>query len=123
MTDAEDSPGEPAPEHAPDPEGVEDPSVGDASVDPEGPGGRDVVVPLSLYKRITVFSTLFAVLTVVIGFVLLDQATGRATRDLAEVNVLVAVLGLASIALGAGTYAFSTRFRTEGMGNPKDGEN
>lgn len=127
MTDAEETAvsGEPAPDHAPDPETVEEePSVSDATVnpDPDAPGGRDVVVPLSLYKRITVFSTLFAVLAVVAGFVLLDSATNRATADLNEVNVLVAVLGVGSIALGAATYAFSTRFRTEGMGNPKDDE-
>ncbi|MFB6206134.1 MAG: hypothetical protein ABEJ05_06375 [Haloglomus sp.] len=92
-------------------------------MDAEGAGGRDVVVPLSLYKRITVFSTLFAVIAVLVGFVLLDTATGRASRDLSEVNVVLAVAGLLSIAAGAAVYAFSTRFRTAGMGNSKDGEN
>jgi hypothetical protein len=113
--------GDPAPEHAPDPE-LDGPSVSDATVDPEGAGGRDVVVPLALYKRITVFSTLFAVVAVLAGFILLDMATGRASRDLSEVNVVLAVAGLLSIGAGAAVYAFSTRFRTSGMGNPKDGE-
>lgn len=118
---AESAAGDPAPEHAPDPE-LEGPSVSDAEVDPEGVGGRDVVVPLSLYKRITVFSTLFAVVAVLAGFILLDMATGRASRDLSEVNVVLAVAGLLSIGAGAAVYAFATRFRTAGMGNPKDGE-
>jgi hypothetical protein len=124
MTDAEET-GEPAPDHAPDPEPVDDdrPSVADASADPDAPGGRDVVVPLRMYKTITVFSTLFAVVAVLVGFVLLDNATQRATAELSEVNVVVAVAGLLSIAFGAATYAFSTRFRTEGMGNPKDDQN
>jgi hypothetical protein len=121
MTDTEER-GESAPEHAPDPPVDDGPSVADAEVDPEGAGGRDVVVPLALYKRITVFSTLFAVLAVLVGFVLLDTATGRATRELSEVNVGLAVAGLLSIGAGAAVYAFSTRFRTEGMGNPKDDE-
>jgi hypothetical protein len=120
-TEAADA-GEPAPDHAPDPELDEGPSVSDAEVEPEGAGGRDVIVPLALYKRITVFSTLFAVVAVLAGFILLDTATGRASRDLSEVNVVLAVAGLLSIAAGAAVYAFSTRFRTAGMGNPKDGE-
>lgn len=114
--------GEPAPDHAPDPEAEAGPSVGDAEVDPEGAGGRDVVVPLALYKRITVFSTLFAVVAVLAGFLMLDAATGRASRELSEVNAGLAVAGLLSIGAGAAVYAFSTRFRTPGMGNPKDGE-
>lgn len=84
------------------------------------PGGRDVEVPMDVYKAVTVFSTLFAVLMVVIGFVVLDAATQRATASPDEVNVLLAVVGLGAIALGAGTYAFSTRFRAGGMANSKD---
>ena len=114
--------GEPAPDHAPDPDTGAGPSVGDAEVDPEGAGGRDVVVPLALYKRITVFSTLFAVVAVLAGFLMLDAATGRASRELSEVNAGLAVAGLLSIGAGAAVYAFSTRFRTPGMGNHKDGE-
>lgn len=86
-----------------------------------GPRGRDVEVPFEVYKAVTVFSTLFAVGAVVLGFVLLDWGTERATADLSDVNVLITLAGLASIALGAGTYAFSTRFRAQGMGNAKDG--
>lgn len=86
-----------------------------------GPRGRDVEVPFEVYKAVTVFSTLFAVGAVVFGFVLLDWGTERATADLSDVNVAITLAGLASIALGAGTYAFSTRFRAHGMGNAKDG--
>lgn len=87
----------------------------------DGPSGRDVEVPLEVYKAVTVFSTLFAVLAVVGGFVILDSATQRATAAPEDVNVLLAVVGLGAIAVGAGTYAFATRFRARGMGKPKDG--
>lgn len=73
-----------------------------------------------MYKTVTVFSTLFAVGAVVLGFVLLDRATQRATAAPEDVNALVALLGLGSIAAGAVVYAFSTRFRARGMGKPKD---
>ncbi|ELZ25787.1 hypothetical protein C475_10019 [Halosimplex carlsbadense 2-9-1] len=82
--------------------------------------GRDVVVPDAVYKRVTVFSTLFAVAAVVGGFLLLDVATDRATAELSEVQPLVALAGLGLIVVGAVTYAFSTRFRADGMGNAKD---
>ena len=85
-----------------------------------GTGGRDVAVPMHVYKAVTVFSTLFAIVAVVVGFVLLDEATQRATAAPEEVNVALAVGGLLTIAAGAGTYAFSTRFRAAEMGNPKD---
>jgi hypothetical protein len=97
------------------------PADGDA--DPEtgtDPRGRDVEVPFEVYKAVTVFSTLFAVGAVVVGFVLVDWGTDRATADLPDVNVAITLAGLASIALGAATYAFSTRFRASGMGNAKD---
>ncbi|MFB6117556.1 hypothetical protein [Halosegnis sp.] len=83
-------------------------------------GRRDVEVPMEVYKAVTVFSTLFAVVAVVVGFVLLDEATQRATAAPDEVNILLAAAGLGAIAAGAATYAFSTRFRAQGMGNPKD---
>jgi hypothetical protein len=103
----------------------------------EGPatgrrGRRDVVVPLRLYKTVTVFSTLLAVLAVVIGFTLLDAATLRVSlvrglvvgalsavglRPPADVlGAALAVAGLATIGLGAGVYTLGTRFRTAGMG-------
>jgi hypothetical protein len=85
-----------------------------------GPRGRDVEVPLDVYKAVTVFSTLFAVLAVVVGFVLIDTATNRAQAAVEDVNLLLALLGLGAIALGAATYAFSTRFRARGMGKSKD---
>jgi hypothetical protein len=85
-----------------------------------GTRGRDVEVPFEVYKTVTVFSTLFAVGAVVVGFVLVDWGTDRATADLPDVHVAITLAGLASIALGAATYAFSTRFRAAGMGNAKD---
>ncbi len=106
-----------------------------AEVDPDtGPtGGRDVVVPLRLYKTVVVFSTLIAVVAVVVGFTLLDAATLRVSvvralvvGALSAVGVVpsdgalsaaLAALGLSVIALGAGVYTLGARFRTEGMGN------
>lgn len=84
------------------------------------PGSRDVVVPLRLYKTITVFSTLLAVATILAGFVVLDRATRRASLAPEDVNLLLALAGLGLLAFGTVVYAFSTRFRTEGMGKPKD---
>jgi len=101
-----------------DPESDTDEDVTDAT---GGSRRRDVEVPFEVYKAVTVFSTLFAVGAVVFGFVLLDWGTERATADLSDVNVAITLAGLACIALGAGTYAFSTRFRARGMGNAKDG--
>jgi hypothetical protein len=83
-------------------------------------GSRDVVVPLRLYKTVTVFSTLFAIVFVLGGFILLDVATDRATADVSEIDPVVAIVGLAGIVGGAAVYAFSTRFRAEGMGKSKD---
>ncbi|WP_263019526.1 DUF7315 family membrane protein [Natronobiforma cellulositropha] len=102
----------PESEHAPEAH-TDGPQVGAS-------GRREVVVPLRLYKTITVFSTLFAVVGILAGFILLDVATDRAQADLAEVNIVVSLLGIGLIVLGSATYAFSTRFRTEGMGNAKD---
>ena len=105
-------------------------------------GGRDVLVPMRLYKTVTVFSTLIAVVCVVGGFVLLDAATGsggivRALAGLVLVGGLgadpaavssafralapaFAVGGLAVIGLGAGVYIVGSRFRARGMGNSQD---
>ncbi len=98
-------------------------------------GSRDVVVPMPLYKTVTVFSTLLAVLGVVGGFVLLDAAVmaGGIVRFVVNAVLSVfslqvdpavwgrlqpvfAVLGLAAIALGAVVYVVGSRFRAEGMG-------
>ena len=86
----------------------------------DGSSGREVVVPLRLYKTITVFSTVIAVVAILGGFILLDMATDRAQAAASDVSIAVALLGVALILGGAATYAFSTRFRTEGMGNAKD---
>jgi uncharacterized membrane protein len=99
-------------------------------------GRRDVVVPMRLYKTITVFSTLIAIVGVVFGFVLLDAATIRLSlfrrlvigvfRAVGVVppttllSALLAIFGLASIAFGAGVYVLGTRFRARGMGNPQE---
>jgi len=83
-------------------------------------GGRDVVVPLRTYKTVTVFSTLIAIASILAGFVLLDRATQRATASVDEVSLPLVALALALIVGGSAVYAFSTRFRTEGMGKPKD---
>jgi hypothetical protein len=91
-----------------------------AGDDPERARAREVVVPDAVYKRVTVFSTLFAVAAVVGGFLLLDAATDRATAELSEVQPLVALAGMGLIVVGGATYAFSTRFRADGMGNAKD---
>ena len=82
--------------------------------------GREVVVPLRIYKTITVFSTLIAITAILAGFVILDRATQRATAAPDDINLLLAVFALVLIAGGAAVYAFSTRFRTAGMGKPKD---
>ena len=112
-------------------------SSADAATDPDpdtGPtGGRDVVVPLRLYKTVVVFSTLIAVVSVVLGFTLLDAATLRVSFVRALIvgvlsavglvpsegalSAALAALGLSIIALGAGVYTVGTRFRTAGMGN------
>lgn len=104
-----------------------------------GGGGRDIVVPMRLYKTVTVFSTLIAVVSVVLGFVLLDAATlsisvlRRAiTGVLAALGVgvaddvltaVLALLGLAVIAFGAGVYIIGTRFRAQGMGKSQEDSN
>jgi uncharacterized membrane protein len=82
--------------------------------------GREVVVPERLYKAVTVFSTLFAVVSVVLGFVSLDTATDAGRAAPSEVSVPLAVLGVALIAVGGFVYAFSSRFRARGMAKDKD---
>ena len=78
--------------------------------------GREVLVPMRLYKTVIVFSTLIAVVSVIGGFLLLDVATQRASLALDQVNPLLALLGLAFIAGGGAVYAFATRFQAEEMG-------
>jgi hypothetical protein len=80
-------------------------------------GRRDVIVSRELYKVVTVFSTLIAIVAVVGGFVLLDTATNRTLAAASEVNLPLAIGGVGLIALGAATYAFASRFRTREMGS------
>lgn len=91
-----------------------------AAVDDGGGGSRSVEVPMRLYKTVTVFATLIAMVAVILGFVALDVATNRARAAAADVDLLLALLGLGSIAFGAFVYAFSTRFSAVGMGKSKD---
>lgn len=91
---------------------------------------------MRLYKTVTVFSTLIAVVSVVVGFMLLDAATlnvsflgAIVTGALSAVGVSVAdgllttvlaLLGLAVIGFGAGVYTLGTRFRARGMGKSQE---
>ena len=102
-------------------------------------GTREVVVPLRLYKTVTVFSTLIAVVCVVSGFVLLDAATFQwiflrqlvsallafLGVDVAQevVSAVLALAGLAVIGVGSGVYVLGTRFRASGMGNSQEDSN
>jgi hypothetical protein len=104
--------------------------------DGTGRGRRDVVVPMRLYKTVTVFSTLIAVVSVVFGFMLLDAATlnvsflgsfvtgglsllGVSVAD-GVVSTALAIAGLAVIGFGAGVYTLGTRFRARGMGKSQE---
>ncbi|SDY30023.1 DUF7315 family membrane protein [Halopenitus persicus] len=102
----------------------------------EGPGGREIVVPLRLYKTVTVFSTLIAIIAFVGGFILIDAATlqvsllrtviGGALASVGltpSADVLTAALaaaGLVSIVFGSAVYVFGTRFRARGMGKSQE---
>ena len=92
----------------------------DSGVETGSSGKRDVVVPMRLYKTVTVFSTIIAIAGVLGGFIVLDVATDRTQADVSEINLILALVGVGMIAFGAVTYAFSTRFRTAEMGNAKD---
>jgi len=99
-------------------------------------GRRDIEVPMRLYKTITVFSTLIAVVTVVAGFFLLDAATLQVSFLRAIIagglgavglsvptgvlSTVLAVCGLLVIAFGAAVYTIATRFRAEGMGKSQE---
>jgi hypothetical protein len=92
---------------------------------------------MRLYKTVTVFSTLIAVVTVVAGFFLLDAATLQVSFlraliagalgavglgvPMGVLSTVLAVVGLLIIAFGAGVYTVSTRFRAEGMGKSQEG--
>ena len=109
---------------------------GTATTDTEGGGRRDVVVPLRLYKTITVFSTLIAAMSILAGFILLDAATLQVSvlRSLIVSGIgaigvtpnqdllggLLAVTGLGLMAFGSGVFILSSRFRAAGMGNAQE---
>ncbi|MFB6195701.1 MAG: hypothetical protein ABEI80_05990 [Haloplanus sp.] len=115
------------------PQNAVDPADDDTTTDGRG---RDIVVPMRLYKTVTVFSTLIAIVAVVVGFVLLDAATIRLSllRRLilaalhavgispptVVLSAVLAVAGLAAICFGAGVYVLGTRFRARGMGNAQE---
>ena len=84
-----------------------------------GPGRRQVPVPMAVYKTVTVFSTLAAVLGVVLGLVLIDRGTDRASAAAEEVNLVVTGLGVLLIVGAAAVYAFSTRFTPPERANDK----
>ena len=76
---------------------------------------REVIVPTPLYKSIIIFSTFFAIITIVAGFIALDTATQKATQPLSSIDPVLALMGIASIAIGTFVYAFASRFKTKGM--------
>ncbi|MEA1931302.1 MAG: hypothetical protein U9O06_07115 [Euryarchaeota archaeon] len=109
---------------------------GTAATDTDEGGRRDVVVPLRLYKTITVFSTLIAAASILAGFILLDAATLQVSvlRNLIVSAIeavgvtpnqdllggLLAIAGLGLMAFGSGVFILSSRFRAAGMGNAQE---
>ena len=97
-----------------------------------------VAVPLACYlgylsvradagtvERLLVGAVLFylsvaGVPTLVPGIPALVRGALAASLSAGQFQALFGVAGLALIAAGAGVYILGTRFRTEGMGNPKD---
>jgi len=118
----------------PEPASATEPTA-DETVSPNS-GRRDVVVPMRLYKTITVFSTLIAALSILAGFILLDAATLEVsvlrgvivaaigvvgiTPDQSLLSGLLGVAGLSLMALGSGVFILSSRFRADGMGNSQE---
>jgi len=120
-----------------------DPIAADEKEDPRseptgpriGPDGREVVVPFRIYKAVTVFSTLAAVVAYLIGFTLVDAATRQISFVRTTIvyllnnaglypsdDLLVAVLaitGIGFLVAGTAVYVLGTRFRGQGMGKPQ----
>lgn len=104
-----------------------------------GPDGREIVVPFRLYKVVTVFTTLAAVIAYLIGFTLIDAATLQISFvRTAIVYVLnsaglypsedllvgaLAITGLTFLVTGTAVYVLGTRFRGRGMGKSQDDSN
>jgi hypothetical protein len=101
-----------------DPEGA----TGETDDEDRAAGNTDeeVVVPLPVYKTVTVTSTVLSVALVVGGFVLLDTATRRGRAAPEDVNLVAALAGLGAIVAAAAVYAYATRFRTAEMGSGND---
>lgn len=82
-------------------------------------GRRQVPVPMRLYKVVTVLTTLFSILGVVGGLLLIDRGTNRGRAAADEVDIIVTIVGVLLIALAAAAYAFSTRFTPPQRANDK----
>mgnify|MGYP007091090244 FL=1 len=111
-------------------------AASDDTVSAEATGRRDIVVPIRLYKTITVFSTLIATVCILGGFILIDAATLQVSvlrrlllSVLAGVGLtpeqelfsgVLGVGGLSLMAVGTGVFVLSSRFRAPGMGNPQE---
>ena len=103
---------------------------------PESTGRRDIVVPIRLYKTITVFSTLIATGCILGGFILIDAATLQVSVlrrlllgglsavglsiDQELFSAILAIGGLTLMAAGTGVFVLSSRFRAPGMGNAQE---
>ena len=83
-------------------------------------GAGNVLLSASVLGVVFGFAARQTLGAVLAGFVLLDRGTQRATASPEEVSLPLVALALALIVGGSAVYAFSTRFRTEGMGKPKD---
>ena len=102
----------------------------------ESTGRRDIVVPIRLYKTITVFSTLIATGCILGGFILIDAATLQVSVlrrlllgglsavglsiDQELFSAILAIGGLTLMAAGTGVFVLSSRFRAPGMGNAQE---
>ncbi len=101
-----------------------------------GPNGREIVVPLRLYKTVTALSTLVAVVAYFVGFTLVDAATlqvsfvraivvyvldtvGAAPSE-GVLTALLAIAGIGMILFGTAVYVLGTRFRAQGMGKAQE---
>lgn len=82
-------------------------------------GRRHVAVPMPVFKIVSVFTTAIAVGAIVLGFMLIDRGTDRASAAPEDVDLLVTGAGVLLIVLAAAMYAFSTRFTPPERANDK----